>query len=129
MGDLAGRVAEIEPIDRLFGQRRRLDPVAVHPLPGRWKAAESVEAAGIDRLVAPWRGRRQTGPSLLDVRARHHPVEEEPRAPIPEQAFGKTNKGAVYLMLRDRDPQTIDVGSDHRLAPRSRVASVTTRSQ
>ena len=49
MGDLAGRVAEIEPIDRLLGQRRRFDPIAVHPPSGRWKAAESVEAAGIDR--------------------------------------------------------------------------------
>jgi hypothetical protein len=117
MCDLMNATAEIKPLDGLCGQCRGVFFVAPHALARRGETSDGVKPLCIEQFIGPWSGWRKTRPSLLYLGARHHTLEEQPRASVSECALGEAYKRTVHLVLRNGDGQLVQICSDHCYAP------------
>ena len=132
MRHVARGFAEAEPIDRGGGKLRRLDLVSAHALGRRGQVPQRVEAVRVDRFVAARSSRREARPAPRDLRARHHALEQEARAPVAQEPRREAHEGPVDLVCGGRCRDAVEVRPGHRLRSvrdDARVKAITRRAR
>ena len=113
MRDLLRLGTELEPIDRLGAENRRFRLISAHALRRRRKLAEPIEAFAVERIIGARPRRREAGPAPLDLRARHHPLEQQARIAIAQQIPGEAHECVVHFVVGNGGCDTIKINLLH----------------
>ena len=111
--DQVGDAVGFQRSDRLHGQVQRVRLIQRHAGGGGGEGPATVEAAGVQNLVAWPRSGLEDRVAVLDVRQRRHAVEQCPPVRVGDRVAAKLDEGGMDVMRRDGRADAVQPGLGH----------------
>jgi hypothetical protein len=99
--------------NRLHRQVQGVRLIQPHALRGGGESATTVEAGGIENLVARLRPGLEDGVAMLDVSQAGHAVEQRAFVPVRERVAAELDEGGVDVVGRDRCGNAVEPSLIH----------------